>query len=45
MTAHEQNLVKQIVVADVVQQGTDAKPYIKLINVKRDPSGKQSLNS
>lgn len=35
--AHEQNLVKQIVVADVVQQGTDAKPYIKLIDVKRDP--------
>lgn len=35
--AHEQSLVKQIVVADVVQQGTDAKPYIKLIDVKRDP--------
>lgn len=35
--AHEQNLVKQIVVADVVQQGTDAKPYIKLLDVKRDP--------
>lgn len=35
--AHEQGLVKQIVVADVVQQGTDAKPYIKLIEVKRDP--------
>ena len=35
--AHEQSLVKQIGVADVVQQGTDAKPYIKLIDVKRDP--------
>lgn len=35
--AHEQGLVKQIVVADVVQQGTDAKPYIKLLEVKRDP--------
>lgn len=35
--AHEQSLVKQIIVADVVQQGTDAKPYIKLIDVKRDP--------
>lgn len=35
--AHEQGLVKQIVVADVVQQGTDAKPYIKLVDVKRDP--------
>ena len=35
--AHEQGLVKQIVVADVVQQGTDAKPYIKLLDVNRDP--------
>lgn len=35
--AHEQGLVKQIVVADVVQQGADAKPYIKLLEVKRDP--------
>jgi type III restriction enzyme len=35
--AHEQGLVKQIVVADVVQHGTDAKPYIKLLDVKRDP--------
>ena len=35
--AHEQGLVKQIVVADVVQHGADAKPYIKLIDVKRDP--------
>lgn len=35
--AHEQGLVKQIVVADVIQQGTDAKPYIKLLDVKRDP--------
>jgi type III restriction enzyme len=35
--AHEQGLVKQIVVADVVQQGADAKPYIKLLEVNRDP--------
>ena len=35
--AHEQGLVKQIVVADVIQHGADAKPYIKLIDVKRDP--------
>lgn len=35
--AHEQGLVKQIVVADVVQEGADAKPYMKLIEVKRDP--------
>lgn len=35
--AHELGLVKQIVVADVVQQGADAKPYIKLIDIQRDP--------
>ncbi len=35
--AHEQGLVKQIVVADVVQVGADAKPYIKLLGVSRDP--------
>ncbi len=32
--AHELNLVKQIVVADVAQQGADAAPYIKLMEVK-----------
>src|SRR5690606_10276018 len=32
--AHELNLVKQIVVADVAQQGADAAPYIKLLEVK-----------
>lgn len=35
--AHNQGLVKQIIVADVVQQGADAKPYIKLLGVNRDP--------
>lgn len=35
--AHDLGLVKQIVVADVLQQGTDTKPYIKLLNVQRDP--------
>jgi type III restriction enzyme len=35
--AHEQGLVKQIVVADVLQEGADAKPHIKLISVQRDP--------
>ena len=35
--AHERGLVKQIVVADVVQKGTDAKPYIKLLEVNRNP--------
>jgi len=35
--AHDLGLVKQIVVADVRQQGADATPYIKLVEVKRDP--------
>ena len=35
--AHDLGLVKQIVVAEVAQQGTDATPYIKLHEVKRDP--------
>lgn len=37
INAHELKLVKQIVVADVLQQGADAKPYMKLLDVKRDP--------
>lgn len=35
--AHDLGLVKQIVVAEVQQQGADAAPYIKLVSVKRDP--------
>ncbi|WP_194860208.1 DEAD/DEAH box helicase family protein [Dietzia sp. SYD-A1] len=35
--AHDHGLVKQIVVAEVAQQGTDAAPYIKVIEVRRDP--------
>lgn len=35
--AHERGLVKQIVVADVVMKRADAKPYIKLIETRRDP--------
>ena len=35
--AHDLGLVKQIVVAEVLQQGADAAPYMKLISVKRDP--------
>ncbi len=35
--AHDLGLVKQIVVADVHQEGAEAKPYIKLIQVQRDP--------
>lgn len=34
--AHDLGLVKQIVVADVQQQGADATPYIKLVEVKSD---------
>ncbi|MFV8403041.1 DEAD/DEAH box helicase family protein [Dermabacter hominis] len=34
--AHDLGLVKQIVVADVQQQGADAAPYIKLVEVKND---------
>lgn len=36
--AHDLGLVKQIVVADVEQMGADATPYIKLIEVKREPT-------
>ncbi len=36
--AHDLGLVKQIVVADVRQQGADATPYIKLLSVKSSPS-------
>lgn len=35
--AHDLGLVKQIVVADVHQEGSDATPHIKLVEVKRDP--------
>lgn len=35
--AHDLGLVKQIVVAEVAQQGADAAPHIKLVSVKRDP--------
>lgn len=36
--AHDLGLVKQIVVAEVAQQGADATPYIKLAEVRREPS-------
>jgi type III restriction enzyme len=36
--AHDLGLVKQIVVAEVQQQGADATPYIKLIEVRREPA-------
>jgi type III restriction enzyme len=36
--AHDLGLVKQIVVAEVQQQGADATPYVKLVEVRREPS-------
>ncbi|QNO38899.1 DEAD/DEAH box helicase family protein [Protaetiibacter sp. SSC-01] len=36
--AHDLGLVKQIVVAEVAQEGADATPYIKLVEVRREPS-------
>lgn len=36
--AHDLGLVKQIVVAEVAQQGADATPYIKLVEVRREPT-------
>jgi type III restriction enzyme len=35
--AHDHGLVKQIVVAEVAQQGSDAMPYIKVVEIKRNP--------
>lgn len=35
--AHDKGLVKQIVVAEARQEGTHATPYIKLIEVQREP--------
>ena len=35
--AHKLGLVKQIVVADVRQEGSDASPHIKLVEVKNTP--------
>lgn len=35
--AHERGLVKEIAVSEVTQQGADARPYIKLVDVQRDP--------
>ncbi|MHA3948952.1 restriction endonuclease [Cellulomonas bogoriensis] len=36
--AHDFGLVKQIVVAEVQQQGADAAPYVRLVEVRREPS-------
>lgn len=41
--AHDQQLVKQIVVAEVIQHGADAAPYIKLLEVKSAPKWSAKL--
>ncbi|OXI87490.1 restriction endonuclease [Burkholderia sp. AU31652] len=41
--AHDLGLVKQIVVADVAQQGADAMPYIRLVEVKHTSSWQAKL--
>ncbi|MBM7051028.1 DEAD/DEAH box helicase family protein [Rothia sp. ZJ1223] len=35
--AHNLNLVKQIVVAETLQEGSAAKPFVRLVGVQRDP--------
>lgn len=35
--AHELGLVKHIVVAETTEQGSDSKPYIKVVSVKSQP--------
>lgn len=41
--AHELGLVKQIVVAEVAQQGADTAPYVKLLDVKHAKSWSAKL--
>lgn len=41
--AHDLNLVKQIVVAETTQHGSDATPYIKLVDVRREPRWEAKL--
>ena len=43
LDAHRLELVKKIVVSDAQEHGSAAKPYVKLLEVKRDPSFKASL--
>lgn len=43
LDAHRLELVKKIVVSDALEMGSAAKPYVKLLEVKRDPSFKVSL--
>ncbi|WP_331456873.1 DEAD/DEAH box helicase family protein [Corynebacterium zhongnanshanii] len=41
--AHRLELVKKIVVSDTLELGSAAKPYVKLLEVKREPSFRASL--
>ena len=43
LDAHRLELVKMIVVSDALEMGSAAKPYVRLLEVKRDPSFKASL--
>lgn len=43
LDAHRLELVKKIVVSDAQELGSAAKPYVKLLGVKRDPSFTASL--
>ena len=43
LDAHRLELVKKIVVSDAQEIGSAAKPYVKLLGVKRDPTFKASL--
>ena len=43
LDAHRLELVKKIVVSDAQELGSAAKPYVKLLEAKRDPSFKASL--
>lgn len=43
LDAHRMGLVKQIVVSDAVELGSAAKPYVKLLEVRRDPTFKAKL--
>ncbi|WP_353066953.1 DEAD/DEAH box helicase family protein [Arcanobacterium hippocoleae] len=43
LDAHRLELVKKIVVSDALALGSAAKPYVKLLDVKHDPTFKASL--
>lgn len=43
LDAHRLELVKKIVVSDTQELGNASKPYVKLLEVKRDPTFKASL--